>query len=201
MESQLQGLIEEIKEEGVNKAKEEASRIVEDARQAAAEVVGKAEKQAEELEKKTKSEIDRYRQSSEKAIQQSARNVILGLQNEIFQALNNVLKDKTADALSDKTMKELLVKITDNWLKSGRGAGAEVFINEKEKDKVAKMLISSLAEKVKKGLELKPVKNVKKGFLIGIKGGNVHYDITESGISEMLMEYLNPKLREIINSR
>ena len=51
---------------------------------------------------------------------------------------------------------------------------------------------------MKNGIEIKPVPDIKKGFLIGEKNGNVRFDVTEDAISEILREYLNPKLKQIL---
>ncbi|MBN1621698.1 MAG: hypothetical protein JW871_03805 [Endomicrobiales bacterium] len=201
MESQLQELISQIKEEGVTKAKEESSKIIRQAEDKSAEIVSKAKKDAEETVKNAKKEVEKFQSSSEKALEQSARNIVLGLKNEITKVFDNLLKEKTAEVLSDSTIKEILIKFFDNWLKDGKTRDIEVLLNDKDKKNIEKLVTSALPAKMKHGVEFKPVKEIKKGFMIGLKGSNVYYDITDAGISEMLKEYLNPKLREILDKK
>ena len=50
----------------------------------------------------------------------------------------------------------------------------------------------------KKGLEIKPTADAKAGFVVSEKSGNAYYNFTSEGIAEILAEYLNPRLAEIV---
>jgi V/A-type H+-transporting ATPase subunit E len=57
-----------------------------------------------------------------------------------------------------------------------------------------------LSEELKKGVVLKPVAHIDAGFRVGEKNGSAYYDFTAGGVAEILAEYLNPRLAEIMKS-
>jgi V/A-type H+-transporting ATPase subunit E len=59
--------------------------------------------------------------------------------------------------------------------------------------------LSRLVEELKKGFELKPLPTLEAGFRIGLKDGSAYYDFSDQGIAEILAEYLNPRLSELMS--
>jgi V/A-type H+-transporting ATPase subunit E len=55
-----------------------------------------------------------------------------------------------------------------------------------------------LAVELQKGVELKPFPEIEAGFRIAMKDGSAYYNFTDRGIAEILAEYLNPKIAEIV---
>ena len=54
---------------------------------------------------------------------------------------------------------------------------------------VGKALKAELADEIKKGLEIRPNKNVQQGFRLASKDGSGYFDCSDEGIMEMLMPY------------
>ena len=196
-ETQLKDLINQIKLEGVLKAKEEASQIIGDANKKAQEIISKAHKEAEELVNHAKNEAERFRANSEKAIEQAGRNLILGISEQIEKILNSVLKENVNETLTPDFLKEIILRFVESRPKEA-STSLEILLNEKDKKRLDNIIKGSLVSKIKAGFELKAVEGVKKGILIGQKDKNVFFDISDDGIVEALQSYLNPKLKEII---
>jgi len=201
MES-LQDLINQIKEEGVSEAKRESERLINDAVLKAKEIKARAEQEAEDILSGAREEAERFKKNSEKTLEQAGRNLILAVRSEIECIFDAVVKEKVGDTLSPNILKEIIVKLMENWQEIERGEklNLEVLLNEKDKKQLQSLFTGALASKLKSGVEIKAASGVKKGFMIGEKGSNIYYDITDTGIAEALVEYLNPRLREIIEN-
>lgn len=198
MEAQLQKLISQIKEDGVVEAKRESTRIIQEARDLAKGIESNAKTRAEELQSISKKEADKYKASSEQAIKQAGRNIVLSLKNEITGLFRSVIREQIESVLTEKAVADIIVKLVETWHKKDAKDKLELLVNETDRNKLEKHLFSALSSKMKQGIEIKPVADIKKGFLIGTKGGNVHYDITDEGITDILVQYLAPKLGRLL---
>ena len=68
-------------------------------------------------------------------------------------------------------------------------AGENVADYAAEVSEVGDVLKKELAEEIKKGLEIRPTKDVQQGFRLAAKDGSGYFDCSDDGIMEMLMPY------------
>ena len=68
-------------------------------------------------------------------------------------------------------------------------AGENVADYAAEVSEVSDVLKKELAEEIKKGLEIRPTKDVQQGFRLAAKDGSGYFDCSDDGIMEMLMPY------------
>lgn len=197
MDAQLQGLIDQIKEEGVAVARKESVRIVDEANAQAAQIREDARREADAMLVKAREESDRFRESSGKALEQAARNLVLGLRGEIEKTLQAAVRGKVGEALTPAALKDILVRLVGNWAQKG-DTRLEVLLNEADRQQLEAIGFAALSAKMRSGVELKPTEGVRKGFMVGETGTGAYYDVTDEGITEVLSVYLNPRLRELL---
>ena len=197
MEIQLQDLIERIKSEGIKSAEQESARIVKAAEHKANDIIASAHKEASSIVAKANDEAERFRQTSAEALKQAARNTILSLKSRITELFDDLIQAETREALSPKVLEEGVVAMVKSWEK-GQLPSLQVLLNPADLKKVEKQLKARLAAELKKGVELKPFPELAAGFRIAMKDGSAYYNFTDQGIAEILSEYLNPKVSEII---
>ncbi|MGN1267147.1 MAG: hypothetical protein ACI4UH_04330, partial [Dorea sp.] len=77
MEIQLQDLIDQIKKDGVESAEAEADAILNAAKAEAAKIISDAQVQADKMLLNAKNENERMVKSSEDAIRQAGRNLLI----------------------------------------------------------------------------------------------------------------------------
>jgi V/A-type H+-transporting ATPase subunit E len=202
METQLQQFIAHIKEEGVGEARKEADRIISEAQTQAQRIVTDARAEADRIIARGKAEAETFRAAAEAALAQAARNTIISLRAEIIALFDRVVKEQASAALDPKTMRDLIVRIVEQWAKARQDgpAALEVLLNESDRAAMEDMLKHALGAKLRAGVELKGAARAQKGFFIGEKGGVVRYDVTDAGIASTLQEYLNPRLRAILDT-
>lgn len=195
MESQLQSLIDKIRSDGVAEAERQGKVVIDEAEQKASQLVADAEKQAEGIVSRAKQDAERTEDAGKKAIEQAGRNLVLGLERNIKELFDRVLKEEISEAMTPEVLAKVLESVIGKW---GPDSGVVVELSEKDADELTKGLLAKVQERAKGGVTLKPVETVDAGFSISEKNGSVFYDFTSGGIAEILAEYLNPMLGEIL---
>lgn len=196
MDVQLKELIDRIKSEGIETAEGQARSIVEEAEKKAKQIVADAEKEADALRKKAEDDAARREQTARESIRQAGRDLIISLQKKLQQLFDAVIYTETADSLQGDALQKTIKGLMDHW--SEDVADLELLVAEKELAKLEKGLRDSLSAKLSKGMELKPLANVEAGFQVSYKDGSAYYNFSAEGVAEILSEFLNPKLAEIL---
>ncbi len=197
MEVQLKELIEKIKIDGVKDAEVKAAGIVKDAEAKAEEIVAKAKKEASRIIAGAKEEAVKSEQSGREALKQAGRDLVLNLQTKITDLFNIIIKKEVTAAMDEKVLAETIVKLIGSW-KNGTD-NLQVLLSEKDYRNVENVLRTKLADQIKKGFEVKASKNLDAGFLVSVKDGSAYHNFSAEGISEVLSEYLNPRISSLLN--
>lgn len=197
METRLESLIEKIKTEGVNEAKKLAQDIENKAKQQAKRILDDANVHAENITAKARQEAEKMQAKVTAALKQASRDVILAVKEDIKRLFANILSQNISQALKEEFVKELIVRVVDNWSK--RKAVLEAIVSDKDKKKLEELLFSQFKEKLKDTIEIKVSRSVDKGFRIGIKGEEAHYDFTSESFLEAFGAFLNPAVAKVLD--
>lgn len=197
MDVQLKELIEKIKSEGVKSAEEQAASIIAEAKKKAEAIVAKGKTDAEILRSQAESDAQQSERSGNEALIQAGRDLILNIQKRIEGLFNAVLESGTASAYNVAVLEETIGVLVKNWDKNNIG-DMQIILSKPDLEKLESSLLAKLAGEIKQGFELKASSNVEAGFRISEKNGGAYYDFSSQGMAELLSEYLNPKLSEII---
>ena len=93
MEIQLQELIDQIKKDGVEAAETEAESILKSAKAEADRIVSDAKAEAERILLNAKTENDRMVKSSEDAIRQAGRNLLISFRESVARELKAIVSE------------------------------------------------------------------------------------------------------------
>jgi V/A-type H+-transporting ATPase subunit E len=197
MDAQLQELIDKIKAEGVKTAEAEAERIRKEAQRRADQIVAEAHKSAADIVAKGQAEADRFDHTAQEAVKQAARNTILSLRSQVIAMFRALTEGQAEKVLTGKVLEEAVVTLIKGWSSKG-SAELQVLLPPAELKKVETALHGSLAEEIKRGVEIKPFPALKAGFRVGMKDGSAYFDFTSEEIASVLGEYLNPRLAELV---
>ncbi|MDY6856689.1 MAG: hypothetical protein SWO11_18675 [Thermodesulfobacteriota bacterium] len=200
-ETNLDGLIRRIKEEGLEEARKKTKEITVSAEERASEVVEEAREEAEAILKEAEEARKREEEAGKKALKQAARDTVLRVKESLMQIFDIVLKEETGKILSGKELEKIIIRVIDGWIKDrDEGVQLEILLNEKERKTLEDFFLSKYKQKLKTGIEVNVHPRIEKGFHVGEKGNNFYYDFTDEGISDVLAAYLTPKLAEILDS-
>lgn len=195
MNTKLQELTDKIYNEGVEKGKAEASRIVEKAQAEAAEIVAKAQTEAEkvlkiaqenaaELDKNTRSELKLFAEQSVNALKTEITNLICG----------KVVAESVKAATADKAfMQKLIADLCADWAKKG-----EVTIEAKEAQALTAYFEANAKALLNGGVTISETKGLKTDFTIAPAEGGYKITFGDAEFIAYFKEFLRPKLVKML---
>ncbi|HJB18952.1 MAG TPA: hypothetical protein H9782_06810 [Candidatus Bariatricus faecipullorum] len=198
MEIQLQELIDQIKKDGVETAEAQAESILNSAKAEAEEIVARAQAQADKILLDAKNENDRIVKSGEEAIRQAGRNLLISFRDSVSRELSAIVRENVSDVYSSDALSKIIVSAVESWVAKPDADDLSVILNSNELEALEKNAIAELNEKMRKGVTLKASDSFDGGFRIAEKDGQVYYDYSTEAVVEMLSNYLNPKVTEIM---
>jgi vacuolar-type H+-ATPase subunit E/Vma4 len=196
----LQGLLEKIRTEGLEKAEAEKQKIIDDAKKEAQEITKKAKAEAEEIIKKAKEDAGSLEKRSETAVKQASRDIMLKLKGELQKRLENIVHNLSNESMTPEFMGELIKNMADAFSKndSSSDLSLEILTSSKDCEKLAELLKGNLAKNFKETPEVFSSSDVGGGLKIGFKGNDVFFDFTDDAICDLICAYVSPKLAELL---
>ena len=184
----LQGLLEKINRDGVEKADAEAKKIIDGARAKADAIVKDARTAADKTKAESEKASAAYAERAAETIRQSARDVIIGVKDSVTALLENLLAKDVDRALGDENT---AAQIVTEAIKDLTGPG-EIRCGEKLATAL-KSQVSSL-----KSFTVTTDANLGTGFTVKTDGGRVEHDFTPETISAELARRLRPDLAKLL---
>jgi V/A-type H+-transporting ATPase subunit E len=197
MDVQLKELIETIKTEGVKEAEDKSAVIISEAEAQAKTILDAARKEADKIVASGKADAAKFEASGREAVKQASRDLLLKIQGQIEKLFDALVQKETSEAFSGKVLEESVVSVIKGWAEKG-SLDLTVLLSEKDFKNLESSLRGRLSAEMKKGIEIKPFSGVDAGFRIAEKDGGSYYNFTAQGVAEMLSEFLNPRLAELM---
>ena len=182
MAEEIQYLINQIQKEGVDKAKSEAEKIINDAKSEAEKNKSLAEEQANSL-----------RNKSITAIEQAARDLLITLGQCCEKVVLSTLDESIKDELKDDYLKKLIEKIIEN-----QNEPLSVLLNKSDAENLI-AIVSDISKENLKEIDISVDNNILSGFKIKFKENQVFLDYTNESLSNSLSEFLRPELAKIVS--
>ena len=198
MEIQLQELIEQIKKDGVGAAETEAEAILGAARSEAEKIVADAKAEAEKLLNNAKAENEKMVRSSEDAIRQAGRNLLISFRESVAREANAIVSENVSAVYSSEQFAQLVLKAVENWTAKPDAEDISVILGTADLKAMEDSLLAGLKEKMTKGVTLKANDNFDGGFRIAVNNSGAYYDYSSEAVVEMLSNYLSPKVTALL---
>ena len=198
MEIQLQDLIDQIKKDGVVAAEAEAASILAAAKAEAEKIVADAQQQAEKYIADAKAENERMVKSSEDAIRQAGRNLLISFRESVAREMNAITGQAVTAAYSSESLAQLVVRVVENWANNPNAEDVAVILNSEDLKALETSILAGLKEKMLQGVTLKANDNFDGGFRIAVNNGSAYYDYSAEAVVEMMSGYLSPKVTQLL---
>lgn len=196
MAQQIQDLVESIQKEGIEKANKKAEQIIAEANKKADDIIKSAKKESQRLLSEADKEIALRDQSAKASLTQAARDVQLSLKKALTEQINSLLKEDISKAFKTKDFVKLIKDVIS--LDFCDVKNTELQLSEKDFEALAATLTKELGDKVKQGLEIKPVKSVNVGFKLADKDGSGYFDFSDEATAELMIPFLSPAIAKIV---
>ncbi len=198
MEIQLQELIEQIRKDGVGAAETQAEAIITSAKAEAEKIIADAKAQAEKIMADAKSENAKTVRSGEDAIRQAGRNLLISFRESITRELKAIVSDNVNAVYSSDAFAKLIVSAVESWTGKPESEDVSVILNADDLAKLEEAVLSLLKAKMLSGVTLKANDNFDGGFRIAVNNGAVYYDYSAEAVTDMLSNYLSPKVTALL---
>lgn len=198
MDIRVQELLEKIKRDGIEKAEAETAILHSEAEEKRNAIIAAAEKEAKSILARAKSDAERFEAAGRAALMQASRDLVLAFRIEIEKVLRAIVHKEMNVAFDADTIKKVLPSIIEAWGKNGQD-DLVVLLSDKDLKEIDAYFRDKLGSALKKGLELRPLKDAKAGFRIIEKGGAAYYDFSAEALADMLGAYLNTNLAAIVS--
>lgn len=198
MEIQLQELINQIKNDGVAAAEAEAKSIVDAARSDADRLVADAQAQADKILANAKLENERMVKSSEEAIRQAGRNLLISFRESVARELKSIVGENVNAVYSSESLAQLVINVVECWASKPDAEEITVIMNSDDLSVLEGTLLTALKDKMSKGITLKASDSFDGGFRIAVNDSGAYYDYSADAVVDMMSNYLSPKVVELL---
>ena len=188
MEIQLQELIEQIKKDGVEAAESQAEAILTAAKDEAEKIISEAKAEAEKLIADAKAENEKTVKSGEDALRQASRNLLISFRESVTKELKAISGESVSSVYSSDALAGLIVNLVEGFKNNAGAEDITVVLNSEDLKKIEDTVLSGL----------KANDNFDGGFRIAVNDGGAYYDYSKDAVTDMLSNYLSPKIAALM---
>lgn len=200
MAEELQGLLDRIQQDGIDRAESEAAKIVEDARKKAEQIVADAQKQAETKLKQAEQDAGAFETRSTNALHQTARDVVLSVEDAVANVFQSILEAQVEKALSGEKFQALLLEVVSRYANDSQSGSLDVMLSDEQKEAVNAYLMKEAAEQIRQGLTVKGTRAIRSGFSVSVKDQGIEHDFSGDALVAAFEQLLRPQLAEIVKN-
>jgi len=201
MTNKVQELTEKIYNEGVNKAKADAEKIIAEAKKEAGTIIQSAQKEREAILAQAKKEVAEVKTNANAEMQLAARQFISHVKQQITNAITaEQVEKKVKEAFNDADfLKNMILTLVKNWnAQSQDQPELQLLLSEKETNELSDFFESKAFEALNKSIEVKWDEKVKNGFKIGPKGGGYIIRFSDVDFENYFKKYFKEKTRNLL---
>lgn len=192
-------IIDKIRSDGIDAAEKEGLRIKKEALAEAEKIVSEAKKMAERLISEAEKEIKKKEKNSRNAIEFAARDSILAIRSYLEKIFHNIIKTKCAQTMTGDFLETAIIELLSKTPESEK-KGIQISLSEENHKSLSKAFYSAIDEKMREGIEIRPIQDISAGFRISRDCDRFYNDFTDETIAEILGIFLAPELRMILDS-
>lgn len=201
MENKLQELTRKLYDEGLEKGRAEADRLVADARAEAQKIVADARAEAEELVRKARTQAEDAGKNILTEVTLAGRQAVARIQSELAALIvARATEPGVREAVLDPAfIKELLLAVARNWNGADAGrAELRALLPEELRNRLDGAFEQSARELLAAGIEVGYSDEVQSGFRVGAKEGGYYLSFSEGDLQALLGEYLREKVYRLL---
>ncbi|MEA4903434.1 MAG: hypothetical protein VB075_14780, partial [Petrimonas sp.] len=159
----IQEITSKLYTEGIEKGKEEADKIIAEAKAMRDQIVEEAKKEAEQIITSAKKETDEWKSNTQSELKLFASQAVEALKSEITNLVTDKLSASNVKAaVEDKTfMQKLITELVQNWSKN-----ETLKIGVESSEELKKYISGNAKNLLDKGLKIESVNGLKTGFIL-----------------------------------
>lgn len=191
----IQELTSKLYSEGVEKGKEEADKILEQANARKKQILDEAQAEAKKILDSAKKDSDELRNHTESELKLYANQSVEALKTEIINLITaDFASSKVKEATDDSSfMQNLIVELVKNWAKE-----ENLTIGVENDAELESYIASNAKNLLDKGLKIETVNGIDTGFTVTPEDGSYRVKFGEDEFIEYFKEFLRPQIQELL---
>lgn len=198
--NKLQELTQKLYNDGLEKGRSEAERLVADAKQQAAKILADAKAEADAVAKAAELRAEDISKNAMTEIELAGRQAVSKIKTELVEAIvakttGEAVKAAVVDAAF---IKDMLLAVAKNWNSASADVSLKALLAEDKKAELDAAMKSATEELLKAGVEVGYTKDIKNGFKVGEKNGGYYISFTDESFDALFKEYLREKVSNML---
>ena len=198
--NKLQELTQKLYNDGLEKGRSEAERLVADAKQQAAKILADAKAEADAVAKAAELRAEDIAKNAMTEIELAGRQAVSKIKTELVEAIvakttGEAVKAAVVDAAF---IKDMLLAVAKNWNSASADVSLKALLAEDKRAELDAAMKSATEELLKAGVEVGYTKDIKSGFKVGEKGGSYYISFTDESFDALFKEYFREKVSNML---
>ncbi len=198
--NKLQELTQKLYNDGLEKGRSEAERLVADAKQQAVKILADAKAEADAVAKAAELRAEDIAKNAMTEIELAGRQAVSKIKTELVEAIvakttGEAVKAAVVDAAF---IKDMLLAVAKNWNSASADVSLKALLAEDKRAELDAAMKSATEELLKAGVEVGYTKDVKSGFKVGERGGSYYISFTDESFDALFKEYLREKVSNML---
>lgn len=191
----IQELTSKLYSEGVEKGKEEANKIIAEAKAQKKQILDDAEEQSKKLLDAAKKEIVELKSHTESELKLFASQSAEALKSEITNLITEKLATLNVTAATEdkQFMQKLILELVQNWSKEEK-----LTIGTESAEELKSYIASNTKNLLDKGVKIESVNGIKTGFTISPEDESYKVRFGEEEFIEYFKEFLRPQIQKLL---
>ncbi|OFX82778.1 MAG: hypothetical protein A2W99_14030 [Bacteroidetes bacterium GWF2_33_16] len=201
MENKLQELTQKLYSEGVEKAREEANKILAEAQAEALKVKQNAEKEATTIVAKAEQKATEAKRTADAEIKLAAKQTIRTVKQQITELIiANIIDQPVKKSLDDqKFVKEIIETVIKNWNpQKHETINLSVLLPANLEKEFLTYFTDKVQKELNANLQLTFSDSIKGGFKIGPADNSYKISFSDEDFENFFKSYLRPKTIEML---
>lgn len=199
MNSKIQQLTETIYNEGIQKAREEADTILDDAKKRASSIEKEARREADKVMANAQSKAMELKKQVDSEIKMTFGQAVSALKQEITSLISMKVIEPSVDELfaNQAYLQQLITEVVRGWSKT-ESTDFQVILSEQQRTQMEQYFKNNLASELNQGMKVSFTQKIKSGFKIGPADGSYLISFTDEDFINFLKGYLRPKTSQLL---
>lgn len=195
MENKIQELTDKLLNEGVEKGKIEAEKIIASAKDESATIIADAKKKADEIIAAAKKESETLNENTKSELKMYSAQALSALKTEVANVLtDNTVSEIVKKSVADKDfMNQFLLKLAEKW-----GAQEEIVISTEDAAGLKAVFAKQAKSLLDKSVKIEGVHGQKALFTIEPADGSYMVNFGEEEFEDYFKSFLRPQLVEML---
>ena len=201
MQNKLQELTDKLYNEGLSKGKQEAEKLLANARIESEEILEEARLKADKILAQARKEAEDIRKSTERDVAMASEQTISGIKQQVEQAVvARAVGGNVRAALSDPAfVRQLITTVVQAFNPAGAEAvDLELILPEGLKKELGEGFEKDIAGVLNGKITIKGVKGTAEGFSIAPEGEGYRIGFTGNDFTGMFSSFLRENTRRIL---